>query len=41
MYFITILFDIQFYDFASRTTSRYYNFFLGDTKSEHKLALEG
>ena len=41
MYFITILFDIQFYDFVSRAPSRYYNFFLGGTKSEHKLALGG
>ena len=28
MYFITIIFDIQCYDFVSRAPSRYYNFSL-------------
>ena len=41
MYFITILFDIQCYDFVSRAPSRYYNFSLVILRVNISLHLEG
>ena len=41
MYFITILFDIQCYDFVSRAPSRYYDFSLVILRVNISLHLEG
>ena len=41
MYFITILFDIQCYDFVSRAPSWYYNFSLVILRVNISLYLEG